>query len=49
MPIPHCEWRRAGLDGPRLQGLQRGCATFMLAAGTPSWAIMEVLGHSESA
>jgi integrase len=38
--------QRAGLDGLRLHDLRHGCATFMLAAGMPSRAIMEVLGHS---
>ncbi|HKA42991.1 MAG TPA: tyrosine-type recombinase/integrase [Burkholderiales bacterium] len=37
---------RAGLDGLRLHDLRHGCATFMLAAGVPSRAIMEVLGRS---
>jgi integrase len=37
---------RAGLDSLRLHDLRHGCATFMLAAGVPSRAIMEVLGHS---
>jgi integrase len=37
---------RAGLDWLRLHDLRHGCATFMLAAGVPSRAIMEVLGHS---
>ena len=37
---------RAGLDGLRLHDLRHGCATFMLAGGVPSRAIMEVLGHS---
>jgi integrase len=30
----------------RLHDLRHGCATFMLAAGVRSRAIMEVLGHS---
>jgi integrase len=34
------------LDGLRLHDLRHGCATFMLAAGVPPRAIMEVLGHS---
>jgi integrase len=38
--------QRAGLDGLRLHDLRHGCATFMLAAGVLSRAIMEVLGHS---
>jgi integrase len=37
---------RAGLDQLRLHDLRHGCATFMLAGGVPSRAIMEVLGHS---
>lgn len=37
---------RAGLDWLRLHDLRHGCAAFMLAAGGPSRAIMEVLGHS---
>jgi integrase len=37
---------RAGLDWLRFHDLRHGCATFMLAAGVPSRAIMEVLGHS---
>jgi integrase len=38
--------QRAGPDGLRLHDLRPGCATFMLAAGMPSRAIMEVPGHS---
>jgi len=38
--------QQAGLDWLRLHDLRHGCATFMLAAGVPSRAIMEVLGHS---
>jgi len=38
--------QRAGLTPLRLHDLRHGCATFMLAAGVPSRAIMEVLGHS---
>jgi len=38
--------RRRRLDWLRLHDLRHGCATFMLAAGVPSRAIMEVLGHS---
>jgi integrase len=38
---------RAGLDSLRLHDLRHGCATFLLAAGIPARAIMEVLGHSE--
>jgi len=37
---------RAGLDGLKLHGVRHGCATFMLAAGVPSRAIMELLGYS---
>lgn len=38
---------KAGLDWLRLHDLRHGCATFLLAAGIPARAIMEVLGHSE--
>jgi integrase len=38
---------KAGLDWLRLHDLRHGCATFLLAAGVPARAIMEVLGHSE--
>jgi integrase len=39
--------KKAGLDWLRLHDLRHGCATFLLAAGIPARAIMEVLGHSE--
>jgi integrase len=38
---------KAGLEWLRLHDLRHGCATFLLAAGIPARAIMEVLGHSE--
>ena len=38
--------KRVDQPGLRLHDLRHGCATFMLAAGVPSRAIMEVLGHS---
>ena len=38
--------QRRRLDWLRLHDLRHGCATFMLAAGVPSRAIMEVLGRS---
>jgi integrase len=37
---------RAGPDWLGLHDLRHGYATFILAAGVPSRAIMEVLGHS---
>jgi integrase len=41
----HRLWQRAGLDRLSLHDLRHGCATFMLAAGVPPRAIMEVPGH----
>jgi integrase len=38
--------QQAGLDWLRLHDLRHGYATFMPAAGVPTRAIMEVLGHS---
>ena len=38
---------QSGLDSLRLHDLRHGCASFLLAAGIPARAIMDVLGHSE--
>jgi integrase len=41
----HGAAQRRRLDWLRLH--RHGCATFLLAAGIPARAIMDVLGHSE--